>query len=344
MSERPRKHSWKVPRGHEVVPGRRVIERLGGGGRTEVYRCTDDATGTPVVVKVLRPGRTDEADVRMLRRESQTLAVLDHPGFPRLLDADLDTEPAWLAMTQVDGPHLSNLVRSHGPIEVEQAVPLALDVADALAHLHDRGHVHLDVKPSNVVMGARPVLLGLGASRTTERAARLRPGVGTSSYLSPEQAVPGELGVPGPPSDIWGLGITLLVALADTNPLAARRDDHEVDEVALAETCRAVAQAHVPAPLRAFVVACLATDPADRPAPTDVAALLGGARDGSAGVLRRVSPFFPPARPPRDDEEPLRAATGAPHPRIGRWSRQTRGSRCRGPEEVTRCATCSAPP
>lgn len=297
MTERARKPTWRVARGEEVVPGRRVIERLGGGGRTEVYRCTDDATGTPVAVKVLRPGRTGEEDVRMLRRESQTLAALDHAGFPQLLDADLDAEPAWLAMTQVDGPHLSDLVRSHGPIEVEQAVPLALDVADALAHLHDRGRVHLDVKPSNVVMGARPVLLDLGASRTLEGAARLRPGVGTRSYLSPEQAVPGELGVPGPPSDVWGLGITLLVALADANPLAARRDDHEVDEVALAEACRAVAQAHVPATLRGFVVACLATDPAARPAPTDVAALLDGARDGSAGVLRRVSTFFRGPRP-----------------------------------------------
>lgn len=302
MSERPRKRSWKVPRGHEVVPGRRVIERLGGGGRTEVYRCTDDATGTPVVVKVLRPGRTGEDDVRMLRRESQTLAVLAHAGFPRLLDADLDAEPAWLAMTHVDGPHLSDLVRSHGPIEVEQAVPLALDVADALAHLHGRGRVHLDVKPSNVVMGARPVLLDLGASRTTERAARLRPGVGTQSYLSPEQAAPGELGVPGPPSDVWGLGITLLVALADANPLA-RRGDHEVDEVALAEACRAAAQAHVPATLRDLVVACLATDPADRPASTDVAVLLDGARDGSTGVLRRVSTFFRGPRPSEAADE-----------------------------------------
>lgn len=297
MSGRPRKCSWKVPRGREVVPGRRVIERLGGGSRTEVYRCTDDATGMPVVVKILRPGRTGEEDVRMLRRESQTLAVLDHAGFPRLLDTDLHAEPAWLAMTQVDGPHLSDLVRSHGPIEIEQAVPLALDVADALAHLHDRGRVHLDVKPSNLVMGARPVLLDLGASRTLEGAARLRPGVGTHHYLSPEQARPGELGVPGPPSDVWGLGISLLVALADQNPLAARRSDPEVDEVALAEACRAVAQAHVPATLRGLVVACLATDPADRPAPTDVGDVLDGALDGSGGVLRRVSTFFRGPRP-----------------------------------------------
>lgn len=76
MSARPGKRSWRVATGDEVVPGRRVIERL---------------------------------------------------------DADLDADPAWIVMSRVDGPHLSALVRDDGPIEVEQAVPLARDVADALA-------------------------------------------------------------------------------------------------------------------------------------------------------------------------------------------------------------------
>jgi len=290
------KRSWKVPRGGEVVPGRRVIERLGGGRRTEVYRCTDEHTGEPVVVKILRPGRTEDKDVRMLSREARTLGALDHPGFPRLLDQDLDAEPAWIVMTQVDGPHLSDLVRDYGPIEVEQAVPLARDVAGALAHLHDRGRVHLDVKPSNVVMGERPVLLDLGASRRIDRAARLGPGVGTITYLSPEQAHPGDLGVPAPPSDVWGLGMTLLRATTGHNPLTARRDTEEVDEVALAAACRAAA-ADVPAELRDLVVACLATDPADRPTARDVADRVDTRRPTTSGVVRRLSTFLRGPRP-----------------------------------------------
>lgn len=292
-----RKRSWKVPRGDEVVPGRRVIERLGGGRRTEVYRCTDEHTGEPVVVKVLRPGRTDDKDVRMLAREARTLGALDHPGFPRLLDQDLDADPAWIVMTQVDGPHLSDLVSDYGPIEVEQAVPLARDVADALAHLHERGRVHLDVKPSNVVMGERPVLLDLGASRRIDRAARLSPGVGTVTYLSPEQARPGELGVPAPPSDVWGLGMTLLRATTGHNPLVARRDaDGEVDELALAAACRDAA-ADVPTELRDLVVACLATAPAERPTAPEVAELAVAERPTSSGVVRRFSAFLRGPRP-----------------------------------------------
>lgn len=300
MSPSSTKRSWKVGRGREVVPGRRVIERLGGGGRTEVYRCTDDATGEPVVVKILRPGRTGEKDVRMLRREARTLGALDHPGFPRLLDQDLDTEPAWIVMSQVDGPHLSDLIREYGPIEVEQAVPLVRDVADALAHLHDNGRVHLDVKPSNIVMGARPVLLDLGASRTVERAARLSAGVGTISYLSPEQAAPGVVGVPGPASDVWGLGVTLLRALTSENPLVARRDGAAVDEDELAEACRAAARDTPPA-LRDLVVACLATDPADRPTARAVVERAGAGAPTSTGVVRRFSTFLRGPRPAEAD-------------------------------------------
>lgn len=291
MSTTAPKRTWNVAPGRELVPGRTVIERLGGGRRTEVYRCTDDTTGMPVVVKILRPGRTEQRDVRMLAREARTLAALDHPGFPRLLDRNLEADPGWIVMTQVDGPHLSDLVRTHGPIAVEQAVPLARDVADALAHLHGRGRVHLDVKPSNVAMGARPVLLDLGASRRIERAATLRAGVGTLTYLAPEQAAPGAAGVPAPPSDVWGLGMTLLRATTGTNPLTSRRDDPGADEDELAAACRRAAHG-VPEALRDLVVACLATDPAQRPTAAEVGALADRRAPTTPGVFRRLSTFL----------------------------------------------------
>lgn len=296
MSAPSGKRTWKVGRGREVVPGRRVIDRLGGGGRTEVYRCTDDTTGQPVAVKILRPGRTADADVRMLRREARTLAALDHPGFPVLWDQDLEADPAWIVMSHVDGPHLSDLVRDFGPIAVEQAVPLLADVADALAHLHGVGRVHLDVKPSNIVMGARPVILDLGASRRIERAARLSAGIGTVTYLSPEQAAPGAFGVPAPASDVWGLGISLVRALTDRNPLAARTDGADLDEEALAAACRSLARG-TPPPLRDLLVACLATDPAERPTAREVADLATSSAPTSSGIVRRFSTFLRGPRP-----------------------------------------------
>jgi eukaryotic-like serine/threonine-protein kinase len=294
----PRKQSWKARRGSELVPGRHVIDRLGGGRRTEVYRCTDDATGEPVVVKVLRPGRNDPRDVRMLRREARTLAALDHPSFPHLLDSDLDADPAWIVMSQADGPALSTLVRDHGLLEVEQARPLAHDVADALAHLHERGRVHLDVKPSNILMGARPMLLDLGASRTIERAAALSAGVGTVAWLSPEQADPDRFGPPGPPADVWGLGMVLLYATTGTNPLEARRDDDPPGEDDLARACLEAAS-QVPASLRDLVQACLATGATDRPTAAEVRDRTRAVTT-SGGSLRRISTFFRGPRPSED--------------------------------------------
>lgn len=296
MTDPPRKQSWKVARGTELVPGRRVIERLGGGRRTEVYRCTDDTTAAPVVVKLLRPGRTEERDVRMLRREARTLAALEHDGFPTLLDHDLDGDPAWIVMTPVDGPHLSHLVQGYGPIEVEQAVALAREVADALAHLHGRGRVHLDVKPSNMVMGQRPVLLDLGASRRIERAATLSAGVGTLIYLSPEQAAPGRFGVPAPASDVWGLGMALLHALTGGNPLVARLDETHADEAELARACRHAAHVIAP-PLRDLVVACLATDPTERPTPAEIMTRAALGTPATSGVVRRFSTMLRGPRP-----------------------------------------------
>lgn len=296
MSTGSGKRSWKVRRGDEVVPGRRVIERLGGGSRTEVYRCTDEATGDLVAVKILRPGRTGDRDVRMLRREARTLAALDHPGFPRLLDQDLEAEPAWIVMTQVDGPHLSDLVQEYGVLEVEQAVALTRDVAEALAHLHERGRVHLDVKPSNIVMGERPVLLDLGAARRADRTDRLPPGIGTISYLSPEQADPATYGAPGPASDVWGLGICLLRACTGQNPLEARRTGDPVDEATLAAACRDAAMG-LPPGIRAVVVDCLATDPVDRPTAAEVAARAEAGTLTTRGVVRRLSAFLRGPRP-----------------------------------------------
>lgn len=271
VSRQRNKRSWRFSPG-EIVAERRVVARLGGGGRTEVYRCVD-GSGASVAVKVLRPGRTGERDVRVLQREAATLNALDHPGFPRLVDADLEAEPAWIGMTLVDGPHLSEHVRAQGLLEVEAATALAQGLAEALDHLHARGRVHLDVKPSNIVLGTPPVLLDLGASRMVTRAETLRPRVGTLTYLAPEQAAPSTFGPPGPASDVWGLGMVLLRVTTGANPLVQRREDHPPDEDVLAAACREAA-ADVPATLREGVRACLATVADDRPTAEEVIGLV----------------------------------------------------------------------
>jgi eukaryotic-like serine/threonine-protein kinase len=290
MSEaHPPKRSWRVPAGREVVPGRRAIENLGGGRRTEVYRCADLNLGETVVVKVLRPGRTGENDVRVLAREAEVIGAVDHPGFPRLHAVDLDADPAYLVMSQAEGPHLSTLLRDYGHLELDQAIPLAVDVADALAHLHAAGYVHLDVKPRNIVMGERVVLIDLGTARSQERARRLPPRMGTITYMAPEQVDPATFGAPGPAADVFGLGMTLLRATTGANPLVARRHPETCPtEPTLVAACIDAAAA-IPEPLQPVVTASLALDAADRPTAAEIVQLLEARPARPSGVLRRFA-------------------------------------------------------
>ena len=134
-------------------------------------------------------------------------------------DAVLDGPRPHLLIEHLEGPSLHDLLRRHGPLALEQVLPLAIHVAGALHFMAGRGYVHLDVKPDNIIMGVPPRLIDLSVARTFERAERLRGIVGTDAYMAPEQCdpelMPGRI---GPPADVWGLGATLYHALAGTRP------------------------------------------------------------------------------------------------------------------------------
>lgn len=284
------RRGWDPAPGDELVGGWTALASLGGGLRTEAWRCADDER--LAVVKVLRPGRTGPDDVAMLRAEAQAYRDADHPMFPALLDEALDEEPAWIALEHVDGVSLDRVVSTHGPLDLDQALPLLASLAAGLDHLHGRGRVHLDVKPSNVVLAEVPRLLDLGASRTLDAARDAGPGIGTWHSRSPEQQDPAGFGAMGPASDVWGIGITVLFAVTGAEPMRARHDDDPPHEAALAATARQ-AVAAAPRRLHELLVACLATDPADRPT--------------AAEVLEHV------------------AATTRPHGVVGRLGRMLRG-------------------
>ena len=188
----------------------------------------------------------------------------------------VDGDRPHLVLEHVDGPRLSSLVRRHGPLQAQQYLPLAIDLASALHYFRHLGQVHLDVKPSNIIMGSPARLIDLSVMRSVEAATRLDHVIGTDAYLSPEQADPGRLGTPGPPSDVWGLGATLFHAIAGERPYA--EGDPTATEVALRHP-QVVADvpelpARLPDEVGKVVGACLAPDPADRPEPHEVADLL----------------------------------------------------------------------
>jgi serine/threonine protein kinase len=268
--------SWAFAAGDEIVPGRIAHKLLGGGRSYEAYLAFDETLYSAVVVKVLRPGLAgDGSALRGLRREVEMLGRLNHPVIVRAFDACLEGDRPHVVLEHLEGPRLSRLLRKYGPLPLEQLLPLALEVCSALHYLSRKDVVHLDVKPSNIIMGSPPRLIDLSVARSVEAAARLDRVVGTDAYLAPEQAAPGHE-PPGPPADVFGLGATLFEACAGFTPWSSkelRTADGGRDWPQLHKPPRELPRS-VPAPVADIVLACLARRPGDRPAAAQVAEAL----------------------------------------------------------------------
>ena len=270
--------SWGFEPGDAISPGLTAVRLLGVGSAYEALLAFDEVTYAPVVVKVVRPAQvSDEGTLRGLRREVEVLRRVQHPAVVRALRAETVGPRPHVVLEHLDGPRLSTLVRRYGPLEPAQYLPLGIEVASALHYLRRHDLVHLDVKPSNIIMGAPARLIDLSVARSVGDAARLTYPIGTDSYMAPEQCEPPSTGTPQPASDVWGLGATLFEAVAGYR--AFRDGDADGDDVVtrfpqLVDEPLLLPD-HVPAEVGKAVVACLPPRPEDRPTPADVAAAPG---------------------------------------------------------------------
>jgi serine/threonine protein kinase len=269
--------SWHLTEGDEIAPGLLAMSRLGGGRAYEAYLAWSERLYAHVVVKLVRPDQVDDRrTLRGLGREVAMLDRLDHPVVVRSFGAVLDGPRPHVVLEHLDGPRLSSLLRRHGPLPLEQLLPLALQICSALHYLAGQDVVHLDVKPSNVIMGSTPRLIDLSIARTREEAAALDHLVGTDDYLAPEQCDPPATGSPGPPSDVWGLGATLYRAATGHLPFdvegASGRSGHE-RWPQLTEAPASLPR-HLPDSLAKPLLACLDRDPSARPTAAELAAEL----------------------------------------------------------------------
>jgi eukaryotic-like serine/threonine-protein kinase len=272
------KTGWHFVQGDEIIPGRVALNRLGGGHRYEAYLAWDEVLFSAVVVKIIRPDQVnDSSALRGLDREVRTLERLCHPVLVRTFGAVLGGPRPHVVLEHLDGPRLSTLLRKYGRLPLEQLLPLALEVCSALHYLGESGTAHLDVKPSNIIMGAPPRLIDLSIARTFEEAAALDHPVGTDAYMAPEQCDPPGTGTPGPEADVWGIGATLFEATAGYRPFREGTEDEQapVDErwPQVVEEPRALPR-DVPDGVAKPVLACLHKDPAQRPTASELARLL----------------------------------------------------------------------
>jgi len=261
---------WNFATGEEIVPDRRAQHLLGGGERYEAWVAWNDRMMAPTVLKLLRPNLVDDARARRsIAAEGEILGGLNHPGLTRLFAMDLDGPRPFVEIEFVDGPRLSTLVRRHGRLTPEQAFPLARQLAATLHYLHTERLLHLDVKPSNVIMGPVPKLIDLSVARRFESIPLIRTHVGTDAYMAPEQCDPGLFGRIGPTTDSWGLGVTLYESLARQLPYPRGRhggSQHDRFPQLTVPAAALPADRHSQ-PLADLVASCLAPDPYDRPLP-----------------------------------------------------------------------------
>ncbi len=274
----------------DLPAGYRPLTLLADGRRLETWDAWDEARGTRCVVKLLRADRRDDPRVRQaVLLEGHLATTLAHPHLVRGYDV-LD-DPPTVVLETLRGATLSALVE-HEPLGLADAAELGCQLASVLGYLHRHDWLHLDLKPDNVVVDhGKAVLIDLSLAG---RPGSGRPGAGTRGYLAPEQATGRGLSAA---TDVWGLGMTLIDALARTAPYG--------DE-ATWESRRRWPLLHrrmplvpegldeVPDEVRDLLAACVSLDPAARP------------------LLEQVRSALEPLRspPPAVDEIPTSLATG----------------------------------
>jgi serine/threonine protein kinase len=205
-------YRWGVPRPGDVIDGRYVVdELLGRGGMAEVYRAWDTETERPIALKVL--SGVEPHDARRFRSEVDVLTRLDHPGLVKLRGSGTHGGVPYLVLDLAEGPTLAGEL-VEGPLSRERALAVGQQLAEALAHAHESGVVHRDVKPSNILFDdeGRARLADFGIARVAGTPSLTGTGqlVGSIPYLSPEQVE----GRPvGPPTDVYALGLVLIECL-----------------------------------------------------------------------------------------------------------------------------------
>lgn len=284
-------------------------KKLPGGGMGVVYQAFHPGLQRTVALKVLRDDRADSPmSVLRFKNEWAALGKLDHSHIVRVYDAGEADGCLYLAMEYVEGTNLGQFVREHGPLPVREACDYIRQAALGLQHAHERGLVHRDVKPGNLLLAAPHDCPQAGALREPAATADYQPGLvkvadfglallreaspltrpdqvmGTADYMAPEQWH-GSHGV-DTRADVYSLGCTLYYLLAGEVPFSSPRYDtaprkmrgHLDDPIPPLRDRRP----GVPAELEAILDQMLAKEPADRySSPAEVARALEPFSSGS---------------------------------------------------------------
>jgi eukaryotic-like serine/threonine-protein kinase len=278
--------------GSELLPGYTVVGHLRRGEDFDVYEAWSVARYCGCFVKTPRPDRRQDAAVRRsLVKEGRLLLAASHPHLVRAYDlhAPRGGVPA-LVLETLPGPSLKTVLEDYGRLAPRMVGLLGRHLCSAARYLHDRGHLHLDVKPSNVVVsGGVARLIDLGLSRSP---GPCRAGVGTARSMAPEQARGGRVSAA---TDAWGIGLVLYEAATGHRPFGDGGDtwtctcgDPQCDlreprYLQLERRApRVRARRRLPVGAAAAIDACLSPEPEDRPSLDALDEALSGLVDSPA--------------------------------------------------------------
>src|SRR4051794_12478794 len=198
----------------------RLDAQIGAGGMSTVYRAFDTVLERQVAIKLMhREIASDSDQLERFRREARAVAQLNHPHVVGVIDAGEDSGTPYIVFEYVEGETLKDRIRRYGRLPVGEAVAYAIEVARALGAAHDRQIVHRDVKPQNVLIDeegtAKVTDFGIARSLTEEGLTADGRVLGTTDYVSPEQALGQDV---GPESDLYSLGVVLFEMLTGDVP------------------------------------------------------------------------------------------------------------------------------
>jgi Tol biopolymer transport system component len=305
----------------QTIAHYRIQAKIGAGGMGEVYRATDTRLNRDVAIKVLPEAFAADA-TRMVRleREAKVLASLSHPNIATIYGLEKSNNTLALVMELVEGPTLAERIK-RGPLPLEEALPIAKQIAEGLEYAHERGIIHRDLKPSNVKVtpdgqvkvldfGLAKALQGESSEEElqnspTVSAVATRMGVllGTAAYMSPEQARGKRV---DRRADIWAFGCVLYEMVIAQGAFAGETTSDILACVIRAEPDWSLLPGSIPLRIRELLHRCLQKDPKQRlrdigdariaveevlsGAPQEAGTLHGGA--ASLPVWRRTMPWI----------------------------------------------------
>jgi len=250
----------------ETISRYKILEKIGEGGRSTVYRAEDVRLQRTVALKIMSEKWLTRPKARLrFLREAQVVAQLEHPNICTVYEVDVAEGYTFMAMSFVDGHSLSQKIE-RGPLYIKEAVNIGLQIARGLDAAHKRKIIHRDIKDGNIMINREGIVkivdFGLSKPLTKEDITKPRTILGTVPFMSPEQATGEPVGYG---TDIWSLGVVMYRMLTGMHPFKGRNVGEMINSILKDEPARITkVRKAVPERLEYCIYRMMAKDSEDR--------------------------------------------------------------------------------